>query len=66
MSNWQPIETAPEDGTDVLVWTPYEERPVIATFDTDSGAWRECETFSAWTPGAEPTFWMPLPEPPGA
>ena len=51
---WQPIETAPRDGAEILgyhqslgVW--------IVSWDSDE------EGFS---PGFQPTHWMPLPEPP--
>lgn len=60
---WMPIETAPKDGTPVLIF----DNPIVvaAYFDTapkDSGGqtWRMqgmCEWF-------DPSHWMPLPPPP--
>jgi len=61
MSEWQPIETAPRDGTRVLI--------------ADEDVWMAVARFwpcnMAWTEDAasglklnEPTHWMPLPEPP--
>ncbi len=63
MSEWQPIETAPKDGTAMLV---HDEGAVfIAVFDEDEGAWMDI----AGAPGYQrvepaPTHWMPLPDPP--
>lgn len=61
LGGWQPIETAPKDGTRVLL-ADVSNGEIIAAY---MGAWME-ETFSclsgqpcAWTP--EPTHWMPLP-----
>ena len=56
-SGWQPIETAPKDGTPILVFD--EGAICIATFADDY--W--------WDNGAmtiPPTHWMPLPDPPVA
>jgi hypothetical protein len=52
---WRPIETAPKDGTKVLVMSDGIE--IVS--------WNEClETWwdGEWSHG--PTHWMPLPEPP--
>jgi hypothetical protein len=55
---WQPIETAPKDDTDVLVFS--EELVWVAS--CYRGMWwfeKRDDTFLS-----EPTHWMPLPEPP--
>lgn len=59
---WQPIETAPKDGHDVLITTAGYGTLVRVGFwdEARDGVW------SVW-PGRErmqPTHWRPLPEPP--
>lgn len=62
---WQPIETAPIDGTEILagaeswIGVPY---PVTSKFI--DGKW--ATVFDGkWLPyEPQPTHWMPLPEPP--
>jgi hypothetical protein len=64
---WRPIETAPKDGTCVIVYRPnggstaYGGRVGADTFGT-------VESYpNSWahsTMDAPPTHWMPLPDPP--
>ena len=76
---WQPIETAPKDGTSVLLWASWLDDPVIARYSYQSGYAESCweGTFDGaaalesqgdtWTDEHEvinPTHWMPLPDPP--
>lgn len=74
MSEWQPIATAPTDGTEILLWLRGEMyRPVEIgywlqrkTKKAKSG-WRSVEHpyFLDGPEGfGEPTHWMPLPSPP--
>ena len=67
---WQPIETAPKDGTQVLVGRFVKECPygkngrVRADFwDAKRRGWTVWDRFNAqyWPP----THWQPLPPPPG-
>ena len=59
---WQPIETAPKDGTNVLIWPMHGYRVGLAFFDTArGGVWSE---WPGRVGGFVPTHWMPLPEPP--
>ena len=53
---WQPIETAPKDGTPVLVWCDHEE----VTVGWNYGKSWNFENLDC----RETTHWMPLPEPP--
>lgn len=62
--SWQPIETAPKDGTDILVNAPQVDSGVTIAFFKD-GYWRL--TYDGARFGvhvSDPTHWMPLPEPP--
>lgn len=76
MTDWQPIETAPKDGTRVDLWTG--GRRVTGAFYKDDGwtVWvrwvRDKRQTSGGLPTGthrytgvdSPTHWMPLPEPP--
>ena len=64
MIQWQPIETAPKDGTDILCYERGhpkipEDNGFMAVAHWSNGTWSE--DVSGWV---EPTHWMPLPEPP--
>lgn len=65
MSNdWQPIETAPKDGSLILI---YAKRGQAIGFWDD--CWKIDLEFVEWEGAAwgtiyNPTHWMPLPEPP--
>lgn len=71
-AQWQPIETAPKDGTQILgfcadaaagrefwvvLWVEDEEYP-------DGGFWLDASKQDSMTVDAEPTHWVPLPAPP--
>lgn len=66
---WQPIETAPKDGTTILFWDDL--------MDYQIGSWSEYEDpdgepREGWNDGifpiigdsGQPSHWMPLPQPP--
>jgi len=72
MTEWQPIETAPKDGTYIIAWCVHPHakhsaqpisdgyaQPVIAKWiDHNGGGWM-------WHGlSCEFTHWMPLPQPP--
>lgn len=70
MGEWQPIETAPKDGTTVLLL-------ILGVVIEGSWGRNACLFWDvAWLPShgcgccthpnPEPTHWMPLPPPPGA
>ena len=62
---WQPIETAPKDGTQIDVWCPDADdgyRVADAWVD-HAGNWRCCfDNNVRWA--RQPTHWQPLPVPP--
>lgn len=80
MSNWQPIETAPLDGTEVFVYVRGDSLyPTVASYKTKAyfleeyGDENYMEEGWYWSFGypsdfhedtIEPTHWMPLPLPP--
>ena len=78
---WQPIETAPRDGTKVLVWAvkwageihgPTDSAVCdIASFsnghsDYPGTDWWDCAGGDAYATWCIPSHWMPLPAPPGS
>lgn len=78
MSEWQPIETAPKDGTRVIVYEPHGvhsragRRKVCSCDKVTESYWHQpgnpaVEGF--WTSPMgqvrfKPTHWQPLPAPP--
>jgi len=66
---WQPIETAPKDGTSILAWHTvwkcpvsvyWREKPKVYPVECK---WLESTLTTAW-PERAFTHWMPLPAPP--
>lgn len=58
---WRPIETAPDDGSRILVFDPrLIEAHRVEIRGADGGFWR----WNASTGGTNPTHWCPLPPPP--
>jgi hypothetical protein len=53
--DWQPIETAPRDGTSVLAVWAYGAHEVVRWC-----GWWDANGFTR----PEPTHWLPLPPPP--
>lgn len=74
---WQPIETAPKDGTEIIAWGIRfgswgytEDRKCWTGVKWDRGNWErpgnwfETRATPQYSAGFKPTHWMPLPEPP--
>lgn len=65
MSEWQPIETAPKDGTEVLGYWPRAVACSPDAYDVvrwHGGEWRD--RFDDDSKFSAPSHWMPLPAPP--
>lgn len=68
---WRPIETAPRDGTEVLVCRVYEHghaEYAVAHNYGDGNGWRDMGDLG-WAgmihdEDNQPSHWMPLPAPP--
>ena len=64
---WQPIETAPRDGTRFVSLIPLGLRSgyykPITTYWCD-GLRQPAFVFDGWSTSPQPTHWMPLPDPP--
>ena len=63
LQEWRPIETAPKDGTDILVWWPYWANRAISAY-FEYGLWHSGDAASEM--GEGPLCWMPLPQPPAS
>ncbi len=70
MSEWQPIETAPKDGTEILAYVVQEPDDYTDAVGAPEG-WANVDIgrfdmFGEWAGqwAGVPTHWMPLPDPP--
>ena len=59
-TTWQLIDTAPEDGVDVLLLLKRPRNAIQARYTL--AGWVDC--WCAFVDPYEPTHWMPLPPPP--
>lgn len=70
LGEWRPIETAPKDGTAVLLWAHnllHNGRCIVAQFiEHDIEYWHVDDGKFGPYPlrGPPPTHWMPTPNPP--
>jgi hypothetical protein len=68
MSEWQPIETAPKDGTRILALIRQSDYIKILHWEPDSSYERtKYPEYHQWFDGYThwiPSHWMPLPSPP--
>jgi hypothetical protein len=66
---WQPIETAPKNGTEILGWDEEQQEIVfviwicIQQWDNPYDVFDWVEK-GDWANPIKPTHWMPLPKPP--
>jgi Protein of unknown function (DUF551) len=75
MNDWQPIKTAPKDGTPILLWWKGCTKPAVGKWEIDETyedrkrpavpeGWRCDGDACIPTNQLNCTHWMPLPEPP--
>lgn len=65
MSEWQPIATAPKDGTAILAWHPdWQDEPLSLRWHGHWHKWILNGVLLDLGDWGEPTHWMPLPPPP--
>lgn len=72
MSKWRPIETAPKDGTSILIfgkwdgeisdWRKVWPQSGVAAWQDNEWSAVLTDIYGVWC--ALPTHWMPLPKPP--
>lgn len=58
---WKPIESAPKDGSRVLIWHPDYCAPITAQWYGSEGWKMDSDVSPFWQ---QPTHWMPLPAEP--
>lgn len=62
VNQWQPIETAPKDGAEVLIYVPDPGEQFVAYWHPQFSAWLYASTCSGVRVFTkEATHWMPLP-----
>lgn len=64
MSEWQPISTAPRDGSDILAYQRVADKDRILTMRYDRTGKTFCTNVHSFV-AFDPSHWMPLPKPPG-
>ena len=65
MNKWQLIETAPKDGTLILIYCPEELYENTHTASHGQGnKWLSNGCVDGWMTFDDPSHWMPLPPPP--
>lgn len=71
-SDWRPIETAPRDGTAIILYRPTHNEVATGRYDRNQHArtprpyWEDMRPYLGvtWMRDNVPTHWMPLPNPP--
>jgi len=63
---WQPIETAPKDGSLVLTWGSSRAQYSVSYWDDQDEFWATDYREKGNVSMVYATHWMPLPEPPKA
>lgn len=58
--NWQPADTAPKTGEEILAWPRELGGPIVLFWANSKAGWIDGLTPDRWTL----LHWMPLPPPP--
>jgi hypothetical protein len=67
MSEWQTIDTAPRDGTKILIWDELNDEVSIVFFNhDDADAYTGWFHVNDWVGGARFLHWMPTPPKPSS
>ncbi|MGQ4275163.1 DUF551 domain-containing protein [Terrihabitans sp. B22-R8] len=61
---WQPIETAPKDGTHIIAWDVAIQDVTLALYMEGPEGWGNWVHYGDLLGTAELSHWMPLPPPP--
>lgn len=62
---WQSMDTAPKDGTKIIVFRPVHDGDYIPMVGVDWwGTFGSVETWGKSRPDTQPVAWQPMPEPP--
>jgi hypothetical protein len=75
MIKWQPIKTTPKKFTNILLYIPYNDNPIIGYWSEIKSKWIENSEYIDITQGdccvsleldaySQPSHWMALPKPP--
>lgn len=64
MTDWQPIETSPRDGTSILICGGLMPDPFVAEWDDRQKYWKSASCIDQYYGSHDATHWMPLPDPP--
>ena len=64
MSDWQPIETAPKDIGDILVFFFFLKEMMVAFWSKRCDGWQFAQGPYDGAHICTPQYWMPLPQPP--
>jgi hypothetical protein len=62
VADWQPMETAPKDGTRVLLWSEEWTAACTGQYYGEPRGWGVFYDVGMFK--HQPTHWQPLPEPP--
>jgi hypothetical protein len=65
LGDWQPIATAPKDGSKIIVYRTMFDGDYIPQVGVDWwGTFGSRDTWAKSRPDTPPVMWQPMPEPP--